>query len=74
MAEDYFSFTGKLFDQKGISQKPEALKGIRVLDLSHMIFGPTSPEPRCRECGSALGGPGGGGLLARGLFCSMSCS
>ena len=40
MAEDYFSFTGKLFDQKGISQKPEALKGIRVLDLSHMIFGP----------------------------------
>lgn len=42
MAEDYFSFTGKLFDQKEISQKPEALKGIRVLDLSHMIFGPTA--------------------------------
>jgi len=42
MADDYFSFTGKLFDQKAISQKPEALKGIRVLDLSHMIFGPTA--------------------------------
>ena len=42
MVEDYFSFTGKLFDQKAISQKPEALKGIRVLDLSHMIFGPTA--------------------------------
>jgi len=40
MADDYFDFTGKLFDQKEISQKPEALKGIRVLDLSHMIFGP----------------------------------
>jgi len=42
MADDYFAFTGKLFDQKDISQKPEALKGIRVLDLSHMIFGPTA--------------------------------
>ena len=42
MADDYFSFTGKLFDQKAISQKPEALKGLRVLDLSHMIFGPTA--------------------------------
>ncbi|MBP1712752.1 MAG: putative acyl-CoA transferase/carnitine dehydratase [Deltaproteobacteria bacterium] len=42
MAEDYFSFTGKLFDRKEIFQKPEALKGIRVLDLSHMIFGPTA--------------------------------
>ena len=42
MADDYFSFTGKLFNQKAISQKPEALKGIRVLDLSHMIFGPTA--------------------------------
>ncbi len=42
MAEDYFSFTGKLFNPEEISQKPEALKGIRVLDLSHMIFGPTA--------------------------------
>ena len=42
MVEDYFSFTGKLFDRKEIFQKPEALKGIRVLDLSHMIFGPTA--------------------------------
>jgi crotonobetainyl-CoA:carnitine CoA-transferase CaiB-like acyl-CoA transferase len=42
MSDDYFSFTGNLFDQEAISRKPEALKGIRVLDLSHMIFGPTA--------------------------------
>jgi len=42
MAEDYFAFTGKLFDPQATSQKPEALRGIRVLDLSHMIFGPTA--------------------------------
>ncbi|HXZ35446.1 MAG TPA: CoA transferase [Thermodesulfobacteriota bacterium] len=42
MADDYFDFTGKMFDPKTIPEKPEALKGIRVLDLSHMIFGPTA--------------------------------
>jgi crotonobetainyl-CoA:carnitine CoA-transferase CaiB-like acyl-CoA transferase len=40
MSEDYFSFTKKLFDQSQTSGKPEALKGIRVLDLSRVIFGP----------------------------------
>ena len=44
MAEDYFDFTKKLFDPKEIPEKPEALKGIRVLDLSHMIFGPTAAK------------------------------
>lgn len=44
MNRDYFDFTGKLFDQKKIAGKPEALKGIRVLDLSHMIFGPTAAK------------------------------
>lgn len=40
MAGDYFSFTGELFDKAKTYAKPEALAGIRVLDLSHVIFGP----------------------------------
>jgi crotonobetainyl-CoA:carnitine CoA-transferase CaiB-like acyl-CoA transferase len=40
MTEDYFSFTEQLFDRLQTSGKPEALKGIRVLDLSRVIFGP----------------------------------
>ncbi len=44
MSEEYFNFSKKLFDPKEISGKPEALKGIRVLDLSHMIFGPTAAK------------------------------
>lgn len=42
MTEEYFSFTDKLFSPAGMEKKPEALAGIRVLDLSHMIFGPTA--------------------------------
>jgi crotonobetainyl-CoA:carnitine CoA-transferase CaiB-like acyl-CoA transferase len=38
--EDYFSYTAKLFNPDEADQKPEALKGIRVLDFSHVIFGP----------------------------------
>jgi len=38
--EDYFSFTEKLFDPSKINEKPEVLKGIRVVDLSHVIYGP----------------------------------
>ena len=38
--EDYFSYTAKLFNPDEASQKPEALKGVRVLDFSHVIFGP----------------------------------
>ncbi len=41
MSEDYFSFTKQLFKRAGIEAKPEALAGIRVLDLTHVIFGPT---------------------------------
>jgi CoA:oxalate CoA-transferase len=44
MTEDYFNFTDKLFAQEDIGKKAEALKGIRVLDLSHMIFGPTAAK------------------------------
>ena len=38
--EDYFSYTAKLFNPDEAPRKPEALKGIRVLDFSHVIFGP----------------------------------
>jgi CoA-transferase family III len=38
--EDYFSYTAKLFNPDEANQKPEALTGIRVMDFSHVIFGP----------------------------------
>lgn len=44
MPEDYFSFTQRIFDARKAQEKPEALKGIRVLDLSHMIFGPIAAK------------------------------
>jgi len=44
MTEDYFDFTGKLFSPQEAEKKKEALQGIRVLDLSHMIFGPTAAK------------------------------
>ena len=44
MTEDYFNFTDKLFAREDVGKKAEALKGIRVLDLSHMIFGPTAAK------------------------------
>jgi crotonobetainyl-CoA:carnitine CoA-transferase CaiB-like acyl-CoA transferase len=37
---DYFSFVEKLFDPSRVNEKPEALKGVRVLDFCHVIFGP----------------------------------
>jgi len=40
--EDYFSYTAKLFEPADINKKPEILQGIRVLDFSHVIFGPTA--------------------------------
>lgn len=40
--EEYFSYTAKLFDPAGIPGKPEALQGLKVLDFSHVIFGPTA--------------------------------
>jgi len=42
MTDDYFSFTNQLFSPDEVDKKPEALSGIRVLDLSHMIYGPTA--------------------------------
>jgi crotonobetainyl-CoA:carnitine CoA-transferase CaiB-like acyl-CoA transferase len=39
-SEDYFAFTGKIFDRSKTSEKPEVLKGVRVLDLARVIYGP----------------------------------
>ncbi|MGQ9695342.1 MAG: CaiB/BaiF CoA transferase family protein [Thermodesulfobacteriota bacterium] len=39
---DYFSFTADLFNPQKIASKPEVLTGIRVLDFTHVIFGPTA--------------------------------
>jgi len=39
-SEEYFSFTDHIFDRAHVSEKSEALKGIRVLDLSRVIYGP----------------------------------
>ena len=40
--EDYFSYTAQLFDPAGVNEKPEVFKGLRVLDFTHVIFGPTA--------------------------------
>lgn len=40
MPNDYFSDMAEMFEPSKTAEKSEALKGIRVLDLSHMIFGP----------------------------------
>jgi len=40
LPEDYFSFTNKIFDQSETLGKPEAMAGIRVLDLTRVIYGP----------------------------------
>ncbi len=44
MQSDYQAYARDLFDKDKVNSKPEALKGIRVLDLSHMIFGPTAAK------------------------------
>ncbi|RJQ65536.1 MAG: CoA transferase [Desulfobacteraceae bacterium] len=38
---DYFRYSTALFDPSKTNAKPEVLKGIRVLDFTHVIFGPT---------------------------------
>ena len=42
--ESYFDWTARLFDRARIFQKPEALRGIRVLDMSLIIFGPATAD------------------------------
>ncbi|MBI2469159.1 MAG: CoA transferase, partial [Candidatus Rokubacteria bacterium] len=46
MAEnhEYFRWTAELFDRKRIFDKPEALKGVRVLELTTLILGPATAD------------------------------
>src|SRR5437867_6702450 len=41
---DYFQWAAREFDPTRIHEKPEALKGIRVLDLSVIYFGPATAD------------------------------
>jgi len=43
-SRDYFAWAERLFDPRRIGEKPEALRGIRVLDLSVIIFGPATAD------------------------------
>ena len=42
--EDYLAWTDKEFDKSKIFSKPEALRGIRILELSTLILGPAVPD------------------------------
>ena len=44
MTDSYFKWAAQLFDPARIHEKPEALQGIRVLDLSVIIFGPATAD------------------------------
>lgn len=43
-ASDYFEWTAGLFDRAAVHRKPEALRGVRILDLSVIIFGPATAD------------------------------
>ncbi len=42
--ENYFDYTKKLFDPSQVKEKPEVFKGLRVLDFTHVIYGPTAAK------------------------------
>jgi hypothetical protein len=42
--EPYAEWAARLFDPSARHAKPEALRGIRVLDLSVIIFGPATAD------------------------------
>ena len=37
---NYFEWVEELFDSEKIFERPEALEGVRVLDLTVVLFGP----------------------------------
>jgi crotonobetainyl-CoA:carnitine CoA-transferase CaiB-like acyl-CoA transferase len=43
-AQDYFQWTEDLFDPENVFFKPEALKGVRVLELCTRVFGPVTAD------------------------------
>jgi crotonobetainyl-CoA:carnitine CoA-transferase CaiB-like acyl-CoA transferase len=44
VTESYFDWTAKLFDRSRVFDKPEALRGIRVLELTTLVLGPTTAD------------------------------
>ena len=44
MADSYFDYTRRLFDPGRVFDKPEALRGIRVLELTTLVLGPTTAD------------------------------
>jgi crotonobetainyl-CoA:carnitine CoA-transferase CaiB-like acyl-CoA transferase len=44
LAQDYFKWTAALFDHTKVFDKPEALRGIRVLELTTLVLGPTTAD------------------------------
>ncbi|MBI4634830.1 MAG: CoA transferase [Candidatus Rokubacteria bacterium] len=44
MSDAYFAWAERLFAPERLGEKPEALRGIRVLDLSVIIFGPATAD------------------------------
>ena len=42
--QDYFDFTDGLFSVSDIFDKPEAMKGVRVLELCTRVFGPVTAD------------------------------
>ncbi len=44
MGSDFFQWASEVLDPKKAFLKPEALKGIRVLELCTLIFGPVVPD------------------------------
>ncbi|MBI4638832.1 MAG: CoA transferase [Candidatus Rokubacteria bacterium] len=41
---DYFEWTRQLFDRAQVFDKPEALRGIRVLELTTLVLGPSTVD------------------------------
>ncbi len=44
MSETYFDYTRRLFDRSRMFDKPEALRGVRVLELTTLILGPATAD------------------------------
>jgi crotonobetainyl-CoA:carnitine CoA-transferase CaiB-like acyl-CoA transferase len=42
--ENYFDYAKKLFDPSKTKEKPEVFKGLRVLDFTHVVYGPTAAK------------------------------
>ena len=44
-APNYFGLSQALFDPAAVFRKPEALRGIRVIDLGTIFLGPSTASP-----------------------------